>query len=129
VTVQRLFSMFPAGWAGAALVLLRASICATLIADGAARFSPGIPSWLLPGILVQVFFLLAGLFTPHVCVASCLFQLGACFFTSGYEAFHLLISTINTAVLAVLGPGAYSIDARLFGRRILTLDSSGRRGR
>jgi hypothetical protein len=121
--------MFPAGWVGAALVLLRASVCATLIVDAAARCSSGTSSWLLTGFLLPVFSLLAGLLTPHVCVVSCLFQLAVFLFTGGHDAFHLLISALNTAVLAVLGPGAYSIDARLFGRRILTLDPSGRRGR
>jgi hypothetical protein len=37
----------------------------------------------------------------------------------GANEFHLAISILNAAILAVLGPGAYSIDARIFGRRIL----------
>ena len=129
MTVQRLFSMFPAGWAGAALVLLRASVCATLIVDVAARCSSGTSSWLLAGVLLPVLFLLSGLLTPYVCVVSCLFQFTVLLFTGGHDAFHSFISILNTAVLGVLGPGAYSIDARLFGRRILTLGPSSRRGR
>jgi len=121
--------MFPAGWAGAALVLLRVSVCATLIADGAACCGSGAPSWLLNGVLVPVFFVLVGLFTPYVCFVCCLFQLSVFFFSGAFHPFHLLISALNAAVLAVLGPGAYSIDARIFGRRIVTLDPSSKRGR
>jgi uncharacterized membrane protein YphA (DoxX/SURF4 family) len=130
VTVQRLFSLFPGGWAGVALLLLRASVSATLIVDGAVRSSPGTSSWVLAGIIVPVFLLLPGLLTPYVCVASCLFQLGVMFFrgelsTGGEHGFHLLVSALNTAILAFLGPGAYSIDARVFGRRILKLPPIG----
>ena len=130
VTVQRLFSLFPGGWAGVALLLLRASVSATLIVDVAARGSPGTSSWVLAGIIVPVLFLLPGLLTPYVCAASSLFQLGLMFFrgglsTGGEHGFHLLVSALNTAILAFLGPGAYSIDSRVFGRRVLKLPPIG----
>jgi len=39
----------------------------------------------------------------------------------GQDDFHLAIAIVNCADLAVLGPGAYSIDARFFGWRLLTI--------
>jgi hypothetical protein len=37
-------------------------------------------------------------------------------------------SMLNSAALALLGPGAYSMDARLFGRREIVLPHSDRSG-
>jgi hypothetical protein len=34
-------------------------------------------------------------------------------------AFPIIISILNSAALGMLGPGAYSLDARIFGRRIV----------
>jgi hypothetical protein len=39
--------------------------------------------------------------------------------TGGQEIFHLVISILISAALAILGPGAYSVDARIFGRKLL----------
>jgi len=39
----------------------------------------------------------------------------------GQSGFSLAIAALDSAVLAVLGPGAYSIDARIFGWRTLTV--------
>jgi uncharacterized membrane protein YphA (DoxX/SURF4 family) len=113
-----------------ALLLLRASVSATLIVDGAARSNPGMSYWVQAGVLAPVFFLLPGVLTPYVCGASCLFQIGVIFFrgefsTGAEHGFHLLVSALNTAILAFLGPGAYSIDARVFGRRVLKLPPTG----
>jgi hypothetical protein len=41
--------------------------------------------------------------------------------TRGEDMFHMVISILTGVALAVLGPGAYSIDARIFGRRLLTV--------
>ena len=39
------------------------------------------------------------------------------------QIFHLVISILISAALAILGPGAYSVDARIFGRKLLTVPS------
>jgi uncharacterized membrane protein YphA (DoxX/SURF4 family) len=41
------------------------------------------------------------------------------FTASGANAAWLGVSLVNTLALALLGPGAYSLDARRFGRRLL----------
>jgi uncharacterized membrane protein YphA (DoxX/SURF4 family) len=43
--------------------------------------------------------------------------------TGGQDIFHLVISILISAALAILGPGAYSVDARIFGRKLLTVPS------
>jgi len=37
------------------------------------------------------------------------------------DRLHRLPSRLNRGALAGLGPGAYSVDARFFGRRVLRL--------
>ena len=60
--------------------------------------------------------LLVGLGTPIVAMLVCVLQLGMLLVTQGAIALHLLLAAISVC-LTVMGPGAWSIDARLFGRR------------
>ncbi len=39
----------------------------------------------------------------------------------------LIVPVINSMALSLLGPGAYSVDARLFGRRVIVLSDDDRR--
>ena len=41
--------------------------------------------------------------------------------STGFDATVLILSMPVAAALALLGPGAYSIDARVFGRRVIVL--------
>lgn len=64
--------------------------------------------------------LCAGFLTPIVAllaVAVQLMRIGGVF----HYAAPCLVTILVTLALAMLGPGAYSIDARRFGRRILVL--------
>jgi hypothetical protein len=77
--------------------------------------------------LLSLLFL--GLLTPIVCgvaVLSVLFDLSQVRNMNGIEIGIVLLST---ASYACLGPGAYSIDARLFGRRILVSTDSSELGK
>jgi uncharacterized membrane protein YphA (DoxX/SURF4 family) len=121
VTVQRLFSIFPAGAPGAGLLVLRASVAATLIVEGASACAWFASAWAIAVVAGTVLFLLLGLLTPYAAVASCLLHLTALYCTGWEHGFHQGVSAVNSAVLAVLGPGAWSIDARVFGRRIVRL--------
>jgi uncharacterized membrane protein YphA (DoxX/SURF4 family) len=127
--VQRLFSIFPAGAPGAGLLLLRASVAATLIVDGASAGAWFASAWAIAAVAGTVLFLLLGFLTPYAAVASCLLQLTALFCAGWEHGLHLGIAAVNGIVLAVLGPGAWSIDARVFGRRIVKLPPLSRRGR
>ena len=62
----------------------------------------------------------AGLWTPIAGVATAIIGLWSTFSGTGdpWSEFRL---AILGAALAMLGPGAWSVDARLFGRKRITL--------
>lgn len=114
------FSIFPGGPRGAALLLLRIS-AASLMALGAA--TPGDPpAWSRAGMLVVAAALLAGICT-RLAAGICAILAAAAFIRTGGTLSWLTgLQALNAAALAILGGGAYSIDARLFGRRVIDLD-------
>jgi uncharacterized membrane protein YphA (DoxX/SURF4 family) len=124
--VDRLFSAFPSGRPGAGLFLLRFALVLTLVAGIAAPI--GIRLVLaLGGAMVFVGFL-----TPLVASAVAAASAG----TAGWSVVtdgplllgtlqvHWLVAVVATA-LVMIGPGAYSVDARLFGWRELRMPDSG----
>jgi hypothetical protein len=122
-TVQRLFSMFPTGTAGAALFALRVSAAITLLVDGTTHGTLVTSFWILLIFALPAISLCLGILTPYFSVLCCLVQLLVALISDGRNGFHLGISILNSAIVAVLGPGAYSIDARLFGRRLVSVPS------
>lgn len=60
--------------------------------------------------------LLVGLWTPISGVAVVAIELWIIFFGGGFSWNPLLLAAIG-AGLAMIGPGAWSLDARLFGRK------------
>jgi putative oxidoreductase len=60
--------------------------------------------------------LCAGLWTPIAGGAAAIIELWAAFWRSGDPWSHILLAILG-AGLAMLGPGAWSVDARLFGRK------------
>jgi hypothetical protein len=121
-SVQRLFSMFPTGMAGAALLVLRVTVAATLVFDGTVHWALMTSFWILSGFAVPAILLCLGFLTPYCSALSCLIQLGV-LISTGQNEFNLAISILNSGILAILGPGAYSIDAHIFGRRLLIVAS------
>lgn len=119
--VQRLFSMFPTGAAGCALLILRVSVAVSLLVDGTARWGLVTSWWALLLFLLPAIWMVLGFLTPYASAFSCLLQSGVAALAAGHPEFHLLLAIVNTAAVALLGPGAYSIDAHIFGRRLLTL--------
>ena len=115
--VQRLYSMFPAGAPGAALLLLRvtaAIVFALLVwnseAVGPARFRFSV--CVLAAALICL-----GLFTP---ICSVIFGLieGITMSAEWRTQSKLVVLWLPVSLcIALLGPGAFSLDARLFGRK------------
>jgi uncharacterized membrane protein YphA (DoxX/SURF4 family) len=60
--------------------------------------------------------LLAGLWTPIAGTLVAGLEVWKIFLTHGNPWIYIPLGTLGAA-LAMLGPGAYSIDARLFGRK------------
>ena len=122
--MQRLFSTFPDGWPGFGLLLLRVGGGIPLICLGVgglgANFNESLrlASHLIPvagGIL-----LLVGLWTPVAGVTVAIVELCSAILlrlANPDDRWILLLLTVLTAAVAMLGPGAWSVDARLYGRR------------
>lgn len=58
-----------------------------------------------------------GLFTPVSAVLCALVEIVIWHFSGGTTAALLVYAILVAIALAMLGPGAYSLDAKLFGRR------------
>jgi uncharacterized membrane protein YphA (DoxX/SURF4 family) len=132
--VQRLFSTFPDGWPGLGLLLLRIGISSHLILIAASDLSARSlePSALVPNLAAAAggIFLLAGMWTPImgalVAIDEVLIALSL--HSPGQEHIwtHGCLAVISASV-SMLGPGAWSIDARLYGRRRFPSDRIGGR--
>ncbi len=134
--MQRFFSTFPAGRPGLGLLLLRVAIGATLIMQGSAYLihqrDVRIAAWAVCLLaLGSGISLLLGFLTPVAGALAALGGLGATFmfFPAGHWNFFgrnpLSLDVIVMAVAtAVLGPGSFSLDARRFGRRRVTIPRS-----
>ena len=115
--MRRLFSTFARGAPGVGLLLIRVVAGTILIAHAVAMLTAGpevvsaVLHLLTAGIGILLFI---GLWTP---VAATLTAFGAAwqaFSTPGDVRFYILLAAL-AAALALLGPGAWSVDARLFG--------------
>lgn len=76
-------------------------------------------NWTSAIYAVLAFGLCLGVFTPLTCVLSCLVELASFFGLSPIDLVDRSFLVLVTASLAVLGPGAYSLDAHRFGRRVI----------
>jgi uncharacterized membrane protein YphA (DoxX/SURF4 family) len=126
--LQKLFSIFPDGWPGVGLVILRIAVAINAIAQGLCALAGSNGAFSLAwasGLfaIISGIMLLLGLLTP---VAAIVLTLGylincAALFLATDASKHanaftaLYLAAISMA-LVLLGPGALSVDARLFGR-------------
>ncbi len=128
--MQRLFSTFADGWPGGGLLLLRLLTGAALIDSGISGIREGPPPLTVAlqsiGIAAAIL-LLAGVFTPlaGALAASAKVWIAISRFSShSGDPWVTLAQAILAAALAMIGPGAWSIDARRYGRK--HIDLSGR---
>jgi len=119
--MQRLFSMFPTGAAGGALLLFRLSVAAELLIDGPMHWAFTFSFWPYVGLAVVAMCLSAGFLTPYFSILSCLIELALVLKNPDWSNIHLTLACLNAGSLTMLGPGAYSLDARIFGRKVLII--------
>jgi putative oxidoreductase len=116
--MQRYFSSFPDSWPGVSLLSLRILLASNALSD--CTNVPVLPSALGTAISVAPALIgggiLIGLWTP-VCamvlaVFECYVALVGSWEIHGGRA-------VVAVCLAMLGPGAWSLDARLYGRKVI----------
>src|SRR5215470_16858943 len=114
--------MFPPGAPGIGLLVLRISVAGTFVLIAANQTGMSFIHPLFIGALLIGLCLAIGFLTPYVSSVVCVYALVNLFRASAHLDVLLLASLLlNSVALALLGPGAYSIDARLFGRRVVVV--------
>ena len=116
--MQRLFSSFPSGVPGAALILLRLCAATGLVCQILLRHTAPIPSplYILAGLLALA--LTAGAMLPVASAATAVMEI----LIGGWPPpISVIISVVHALALACLGAGAYSVDAIQYGRRVVIL--------
>ena len=117
--MQRLFSTFADGWPGIGLLILRLLAGAALIHYGIAdaREAHGFAG-IAPQIAVAgaAILLLAGLWTPAAGALVAIVEVWIALSRPADPWIPIMLAALG-ATLAMIGPGAWSIDARLFGRK------------
>jgi uncharacterized membrane protein YphA (DoxX/SURF4 family) len=128
--VQKLFSAFPGGWPGLGLLLLRALVGVTLIAQivpyvGSTKLT--VLGWVVTAlVLIIASCCLVGFMTPIAAIVIGLGAIALAVSSLPYTNQTLLNVIVLTTAIALLGPGAFSIDARMFGRREILIPNAPR---
>ena len=121
--MQRLFSSFADGWPGAGLLLLRLLAGSGLLYGGIVSVRSAFDTaQMVPPVLATAFgaMLVVGLFTPFAGIMAAAVEVWISFSHPGYRWPQIGLAGL-TLSLAMIGPGAWSIDARLFGRKQIDL--------
>ena len=119
VTLRRLFSSFARGWPGGGLLLMRIGATIALLDQAIVKLRTGSTIepfvWSIVGGAAAIL-LLAGLWTPITAAIVTAIELQDAFSRFGDPWLCVVLATL-AAGLALIGPGAWSVDAHLFGWR------------
>ncbi|MBV9038965.1 MAG: hypothetical protein JO182_31055 [Acidobacteriaceae bacterium] len=117
--MQRLFSTFANGWPGTGILLQRGLAGFLLLHNGMVRVweKPQAISTIPEGVgAVAGILLLLGLWTPVAGTVAAVMQVWLLLVEIREPLIPIVVATLG-ATLAMIGPGAWSLDARLFGRK------------
>jgi len=120
--LQRLFSTFASGWPGAGLLLQRTLTAILLVRFGILeRMGQPFSSSMIPQIIAACagMLLLAGMWTPIAGTVIAVIEVWIALTNSGDPWISVTLATFGGSI-AMIGPGAWSMDARLFGRKHIT---------
>ena len=119
--MQRLYSMFPQGGPGLGLLLLRIATAAMFIVNVMHRLTFASPAlyWAVVFLIAMISLSLClGFLTPFLAVVACATAVVNFFLSGQPDNFVYIFRMLTAAALFFLGPGAYSVDAKLFGLRV-----------
>jgi uncharacterized membrane protein YphA (DoxX/SURF4 family) len=105
------------------LLLLRSSVAIALLFEGHVRH-PAASVWIQAGGILLSITLLAGYLTPIAATIGLLLHALIWFRVGSSSTASAIIVCLDLIALALLGPGAYSVDASTFGRRVMILPPS-----
>jgi hypothetical protein len=111
--------MFPDGAAGWGLLLLRGCAAGMLLRNSILDASASIPVWEIAAVSIVAAAFCLGMFTPVACCTSVVLQIFLLLRAHQPNPLHFAFTFGVTAALFLLGPGAFSVDSRLFGRRLI----------
>ena len=113
--------MFPQGAPGFALLLLRISVATIFLTSIANQSLVSSVPLVCAGVLLISGSLSIGFLTPYLSVVSFVSGVAILLLNPHSHSVVQVALLFNAAALALLGPGAYSVDARLFGLRVTVL--------
>lgn len=118
--MRRLFSSFARGWPGVGLLLMRIAAGGFVIMDGVEKCRAGL---LMAGVFAMVdgALLVIGLWTPISGPLVIVLSTWAILVQHQDPRPGILLAAIGAA-LGLIGPGALSLDARLFGWKRINLE-------
>jgi putative oxidoreductase len=125
--MQRLFSTFPNSLPGLGLLNLRATAAFCLlfqdagVVEALTTGSDPISILRCASIIMGAVSLLAGLLTPVVSIALLLVELWQILLGTPYGVDHAILAALALSI-STLGPGAWSLDARLYGRKRIQIE-------
>ena len=116
--MRRLYSTFAGGWPGTGLLLMRLVVGSALIVGASSILwsdPPPINTTIMSVFLAGCgILLIPGIWTPVAGTLVAVIEIWQILTLAGDRWVALLLGTIGGA-LAMLGPGLWSVDARLFG--------------
>jgi len=116
--------MFPAGAAGWGLLILRLCAAGMLVRNSIVDATVPVPTWQIAGVVILVIAFCLGAFTPIICCVSAVMQIFLVLQARESNPYHIGFTFCVTAALLFLGPGAFSLDSRIFGRRLIVHSDS-----
>jgi len=116
--LQRLFSTFADGFPGGGILLLRVVAGGALINRGIAALSAETHTGLVLPIVGAAagLLMLGGLWTPVVGLLAGTVEAWIAFTQPGTQSLAIMLAGLAIS-LAMIGPGTWSIDAELYGRK------------
>lgn len=138
--LQKLFFTFPDGWQGLGLIVVRITVALNILFRAAQELGLNVPSSTsgfaaMLSVLIGVFLFL-GFLTP---IAGASASLAAFFVTISrwaevnwakqFSASDSISLAAISFALVLMGPGAFSVDSRLFGRRQIIIPENRNRSK